>query len=324
MAIAPGAGRPLTLCFLDETGGLHLATDHLFGIGVLIVRDLSRLTNALTKASLNLHGRWMAQRHQLRREAEQHLRNSDHLALGQLLADGNSLSKALSRSRHRECKFNAIGPDNVEEVLSFLRVFFARAGESEFHAMIVERDERAMRCYGGRYWPLYVRSAKRLLAHRIKEPTFAVFDWQGQPEHDDLCLEDEIAKVPHILGSLRIASDTSPFIQVADLLLGAASFDWRDAHGRLGRSRAADLKRDVVRVIKRQLHLPMDSPFLAEGRTYFSRQKPFRFTLWQSGPDFLKEAARTPKARGMRRGLTRGTGGPDRAPAELSASASVA
>jgi hypothetical protein len=284
--------------FIDETGGLHLTSERLFGVGLLVVRDIGTLTNALTNLCLNSNSRWMEHRKQLRREAYR-LRTIDKVGMGELF--DTHFDRLLSRTRHTEFKFAAIRKDNVDECLAFLNVFFNAASDTEFHALLVERDEEALASYSGRSWPTYVQSVRRVLDRRLQAPSFVCCDWQSQPGCDDLSLEQTLAGIGHVTGALRISSDTSPFIQLTDLLLGAVSFDWRYSRGYLPPSKSSEAKRDVVRFIKAHLRLPHQTPFLPDGKRYFARRTPLSFTVWQSSPEYLK----MPKARGMHRGLTR-------------------
>jgi hypothetical protein len=285
----------VTPCFVDETGTAHEAAQPLFGVGLLLVRDVAALTDRLNTVSLNLNAHVRQQRKLLQREIVQ---KGD----GQVkkLIDFQFL---LANSRHHEYKFTEIRPDNVSNYLAILNEFFAFSG-SEFHAIVVERDGSLPSLYRHGAWPGYVLVTKTLLRRRLKEPSFVCCDWQTRPKNASLSLETELDDLTHVAGSRRMASNMSVFLQVTDLLLGAVSFDWRDAHGQVQASKSSRPKREVVSFVKAKLGMPPTTRFLAQGQTFFRRKKPFPFTVWQPCAAVLER----PRARGMHRGQSRPAG----------------
>ena len=137
-----------------------------------------------------------------------------------------------------------------------------------------------------------------LLKRRLREPAFVCFDWQTRPKNQSVVLEDEVCALQHVVGCLRMTSETSCFLQRVDLLLGVVSFDWRDARGLIKPSKNAILREDLVRFVKRKLGMRPSERFLEPGRIYFSRRTPMKVTIWQPKPDLLI----MPRARGIPRG----------------------
>ena len=261
-------------CFVDETGSLHDRGQPLFAVGALVVRDVATLTDLLHTTSLNFNSRIREKRLALQREISQ-------FRDGQMTQ--KEMQELLHKTRHHEYKFTEIHPANLQEYLDLLNVFFT-IRSSEFHAIFVERNVHSSRIYGSDSWPSYVMVTKQLLKRRLREPSFVCCDWQGKPKKFNLCLEDELDTLPHVAGCLRMTSETSAFLQVVDLLVGCVSFDWRDAHGLISKSNDSEAKRKLVIFVKDRLRMAPTARFLGDGRRYFSRRSPIRFSVWQ--PNF--------------------------------------
>lgn len=278
-------------CFVDETGGLHEASQPVFGVGLLVVRDVAQLTDLLHTTSLNLNGSMRQKRLALQRR----LYAESAAAVG--IKD---LQFLMRRSRHHEYKFTEVRPYNVQEYKAILNVFFS-VFSSEFHAILIERSPRSLAHCGKDSWPTYVFATKALLKRRLKEPSFVCCDWQGKPKKHDISLEDELCTLKQVEGCLRMTSETSPFLQVVDLLVGAASFDWRDERGFISESTASTAKRDLVRFVKSRLGMREATRFLPRGRRYGRRTKPIALTVWEPDPLSLEMSRAQVVPRGQSR-----------------------
>lgn len=270
-----------TPCFVDETGSLHHAPEALFAVGLLSVANVGPASDALYIASFNFNSRIREKRLAVQRDiAKIHAGNAS-LAEFQML---------LAKTRHHEYKFTGINANNLQDYISLLNLFFSLEG-NEFHALVVERTPAAVAHLGRDSWLAYVRVTKELLARRIKSPSFVLCDWQTRPTAQPECLEDLCCALPKVLGCVRITSETSPFLQVVDLLLGAVSFDWRDSRGLITDSTSSALKRHLVTFVKNKLGMSPTTRFLPPGgQTYFSRRNPLRFSAWQPMPDTIRNS----------------------------------
>jgi len=257
-------------CFVDETGALHHTDQPMLAIG---------LTDALYTASFNFNSRTSQKRLEVQRDIRQIHSGNASLADFQML---------LAKTRHHEYKFTGINRDNLQDYVSLLNLFFSVTG-SEFHSVVVERTPGALKHFDPDSWPTYVRTTKALLARRINQPSFILCDWQTRPKNQTLSLEDECGAIENVVGCVRITSETSPFLQIVDLLLGTISFDWRDARGQIADSTSSRLKRDLVIFVKKQLGMSPTTRFLAPGTSYFSRKLPMRLTVWQPDPGQIKK-----------------------------------
>lgn len=275
-------------CFLDETGSLRHPGQPLLAVGLLAVHDVPALTNALYTASFNFNARIRQQRLALQRDIrELHASNATLQEFQMLLA----------KTRHHEYKFTGVNAANLQDYISLLNLFFA-CSSSEFHAIVVERNAGAVARFGKEPWSAYVGVTTLLLQRRLRQPSFVCCDWQTRPKDHHLCLEDECCKLRNVSGCISITSETSPFLQVVDLLLGAVSFDWRDARGHVTASASSQLKRQLVTFVKDKLGVAPTARFLEPGGQFFRRSVPLRFTVWQ--PRFGQKQKK--RARGMQRG----------------------
>lgn len=261
-------------CFIDETGALYHEKQPLFAVGLLVVHDVSSLTDRLYTANFNFNARIREKRLALQREIEQGRPNSLTLRDFQML---------LAKTRHHEYKFTGVNSENLQDYVSFLNLFFS-VGGCEFHAVVVERSDKAAKYLGHDSWSSYVRVTIGLLKRRLTQPSFLCCDWQTKPKNAKVSMEDECCRLANVAGCLRITSETSPFLQVVDLLLGAVSFDWRDSRGLVSASRSSELKRRLVNLVKHRLDMAPTDRFLPEGRSYFNRRSPLKFSAWQADP----------------------------------------
>ncbi len=269
--MSAAANSQVTACFVDETGALHGTDQPLFGVGLLVVRQIGPLTDVLHTATMNLSAQLRQKRLQLQRDIRE-------------LQDGEMMLKdfqlLLARTRHHEYKFTGIRHDNIHDYLALLNLFFSFPG-SEFHAVILERSEVNMEAFGGANWVAYVTATRALLARRLNEPSFVHCDWQSRPRKIELSLEEELRRLPFVSGCLRVRSESSPFVQLVDLFLGVVSFDWREDRGLIVDSAGADLKRDVVHFVKKKLGMAAGARFLPGRGTYSVRHGPLKFSVWQ-------------------------------------------
>jgi hypothetical protein len=275
-------------CFVDETGALHASAQSLFAIGCLIVREVPDLTDRLTTVSLNLNAKVRQQRLDLLRDIERNRKGNIQL---------RELHQLMANTRHHEYKFTELRKHNRSDYIALLDIFFSYPG-SEFHCLIVERNQEALQYCGGDNWPVYVRVTSALLKRRLREPVFVCSDWQTRPRHQKLRLETELTRLEHVAGCLRMTSEMSTFLQVTDLLLGVASFDWRDARRQIGPSKNAQMKREVVDFVKSRMGMKPSDWFLPSGRRYFRKSVPIKFSVWQPNPAMLK-VKRTQGMRGV-------------------------
>jgi hypothetical protein len=271
-------------CFVDETGVLHAPSQPLFAVGFLTVREIAELTDRLYTASLNFGARVRERRSRLLREIEGR----------QGVVRLPELHELLAKTRHHEYKFTELRNHNKDDYIALLDLFFSVAG-SEFHCLLVERTAESLRFCGDDPWPVYVRVTKALLKRRLREPVFVCADWQTRPKHQHLRLENELSRLDHVAGCIRMASEMSALLQVVDLLLGVVSFDWRDVRGHTRESNNAQVKREIANFVKRRMGMEPSERFLAPGRRYFRRATPLAFSVWQPNPSLLKKA----KTRGM-------------------------
>jgi hypothetical protein len=275
-------------CFLDETGSLRHPGQPILAVGLLAVHDVPTLTNALYTASFNFNARIRQQRLALQRDIrEVHASNATLQEFQMLLA----------KTRHHEYKFTGVNAANLQDYISLLNLFFA-CNSSEFHAIVVERSDAALARFGKEPWPAYVGVTKLLLQRRLRQPSFVCCDWQTRPKDHRLCLEDECCKLPNVTGCISITSETSPFLQVVDLLIGVVSFDWRDARKQIAPSASSQLKRQLVVFVKDKLGMAPTARFLRPGGHFFRRSAPIRFTVWQP----RLGAEQKNRAQGMQRG----------------------
>jgi hypothetical protein len=275
-------------CFVDETGVSLDSTQPIFAVGILIVRDIATLTDRLHTASLNFNACVRERRLELQRNVKQ-------------CADGNmrphKFQRLLEKTRHHEYKFTGLRDHNFNSYVALLDIAFSGIG-TEFHAIFVERTPEALRRLGGAAWPAYVGVTATLLKRRIREPAFVCCDWQTRPKNQSLVLEDELCRQSMIVGCLRMTSETSCFLQVVDLLLGAVSFDWREERGLITPSKNAALRKDLVTAVTRKVGMAPGERFLEPGSVFSGRRSPMKFTVWQPKP----ETVSMPGARGMPRG----------------------
>ena len=275
-------------CFIDESGALYHAKQPLFAVGLLVVHDVPRLTDQLYTASFNFNARVREKRLALQRDIQQNRAGNMTLHDYQML---------LAKTRHHEYKFTGVNTENLQDYISFLNLFFSVSG-SEFHAVVIERNEEVTRHLGADSWSSYVSVTTKLLERRLRQPSFLCCDWQTRPKSNNMSLESECCRLPHVSGCIRITSETSPFLQIVDLLLGSISFDWRDCRGFVAPSASSELKRKMVNLVKDKLNMSPTDRFLPEGRSYFNRRSPLRFAAWQADPARLH----VQRARGMPRG----------------------
>ena len=98
-----------------------------------------------------------------------------------------------------------------------------------------------------------------------------------------------LCSVPAVKGCLRATSDMAVYLQIVDLLLGCAQFDWKDANGYYGtESKRAQEKRALVDFVKTRLGVPSGARLLTRETMSQSWDAPSRFTVyrgrWQHRP----------------------------------------
>lgn len=233
--------------FVDETGVLSasIRAQPVYGIGLLIVPDPSRLTDALYKTHFNLNAGRRKERAALRRQIREEDRQPSI----------EELDRLMWTTQHHEYKFSAVTSHNLQEYVDLLNVFFAHSGP-EFHALMVDRSAGGYRLarWGDDPWSAYCHLTKELLSRRLRREVFAIVDLQGKPDRAREHLEDVLCSIPSVTGCLRATSETSIFLQLVDVLVGCVQFDMRDQRGLYTpTSHRADAKRKLAGFVKGNL-----------------------------------------------------------------------
>ena len=258
--------------FIDETGILTgpPRQQPIYGIGVLIIPDPRTITDNLYRLHFNFSADRMAVR--------QHLRKT--IRLRGTPPTLQEVDRLMHSTRHHEYKFADVTRFNLQQYIDLLNLYFSFP-EPQFHAMMLDRldPSYSLAPWGGDPWKAYACLTRKLLQRRLDRDVFAVVDLQDKPYKSPVYLEDTLCAASHVKGCLRAASDMSIFLQIVDVLLGCAGFDWKDAKGYYDvESKRAGEKRALVNFVKSRLGLTPKASLSGE-----TDLAPSRFTVWRHG-----------------------------------------
>ena len=265
--------------FIDETGDLDAPRSEqpVFGIGMLLVSSQAEITDAFYKVHFGFRAERSSGRSELLADIRRHG--------GQLTE--KELNEFLWSTRHHEYKFSEITSHNTQEYIDLLNIYFSFSG-MEFHALLVDRRNPPLdlKRWDNDWWLAYGRITAELVRRRLRRPAFLIVDLQGQPGQSDVNLEDILCEVPMVAGCLRATSETSIWLQLVDLLIGAVQFDWRDHLGEQSKpSIRGNAKRQIVDFIKVRLGLPKGMPFLTKSLPYRRSTRTTVFSAWRYVPN---------------------------------------
>lgn len=266
-------GMAVCPAFIDETGTLSGPTplQPVYGIGVLVIPDTRAITNSLYRRHFNFSADRMAERRNLRK-AIQSRGTSPTLS---------EVDRLMHSTRHHEYKFSEVTRFNLQQYIDLVNLYFSFP-EPQFHAVLLDRldPSYSLARWNGDVWLAYADLARRLLEDRLDRDVFAIVDLQDKPDKSSVYLEDALCSTPAVKGCLRATSDMSVYLQLVDLLLGCAQFDWKDANGFYNAtSRRAAEKRELVNAVKERLGLPYGDPLLAGGDSFREWSVPSQFTI---------------------------------------------
>ena len=212
--------------FGDETGVLaaSIKEQPVYGIGLLVINDPAPVTDSLYKLHFGFRSSRTTQRIQLRKK----IRKEDR----SLTLD--EVDRLMWSTRHHEYKFAEVTDHDLQQYIDLLNLYFS-FNDVEFHALLMDRTQPwfNLEPWGYDEWRAHVELTRELLKRRLRRPVFAIVDLQGQPKDSQIRLEDRICSLSNVSGCLRATSDMSVFLQIVDVLLGCAQFDWKDYQGLL-------------------------------------------------------------------------------------------
>ena len=211
--------HPTSVVYLDETGGI--SNERFFGIGCLKLGDASALLRAMQK-----------------------LRDVEEF--------------------HEELKWATLAKaELVERAPGFARKaidLVLGSGEAFFSCLIADRQTVNVVARYGSPWKAYEQLAVDLLVELIDEQEIVTVLADDYSTPDDVFFEDDVrsevnARKDRLAASTvcRLSSKAADGLQLADLLLGAVAFDFRQGaeRGRLTGEKAevSDYLRDRLGVV---------------------------------------------------------------------------
>ncbi len=259
--------------FIDETGALNsdIQRQPIYGLGLLLVRDPEKVTDEFLRQHFNFSSERSLQRSKLRGEIQR----------GELSPTPGELDGLMWSTRHREYKFSEVSTHNIQQYLSLLNLYFSHDC-FEFHALLLDRTrpDFSLSRWDNDSWRAYIKLGRELLEHRLNYPYFVLVDFQERPNNASITVESEFCSVEQVKGCVRISSEILVFLQLADVLLGCVSFDWRDTRGfSTPGSKRADAKRNLVSLMRERLSLLAREPLVTEQQSVWETAMPSPFTV---------------------------------------------
>ena len=244
--------------FIDETGVLHASVPQqpVYGIGLLIVHEPQRVTENFYRLHFGFTSERMTRRHELRRA----------IKAGEVTPSLDQLSDLLWKSRHHEYKFTDVSRHNLQHYVDLVDAFFALPG-LEFHALLIDRTDPVFNSNSWKtdVWKAYTNLTRELLKRRLKRKVFAIVDLQGEPKDSEVHLEDVLCSIDNVSGCIRATSEMSVFLQIVDVLLGCAQYDFRDYKaGYPAPSNRGRAKRQLTSFVKARIGLQSHEPMVTE------------------------------------------------------------
>ena len=243
----------------------------VFGIGLVVVKDPASVTDSFYKLHFDFLSRKLEERRQLRQKIQA---RGGQATLGEVDA-------LMRQSWHREYKFARIAKHNLPQYIELLNLYFSFAC-FEFHALLVDRTSPDFHLsrWGSDPWEAYVALARELLKRCLKQPAFAIVDFQAQPRKSSVSLEREFCSVPAVAGCIRASSESEVFLQLVDVLLGCVQADWRESNGLYPESSSrADVRKSLVAYMKARLGIAADEPIVTRRRPLRATTTPTPFTV---------------------------------------------
>ena len=244
--------------FVDETGILteSVKKQPVYGIGLLVVPD----TREITDRFYGLHFNFFAERAAARINIRKAIRARATLPTLQ------EIDHLMHSTRHHEYKFADANRYNMQQYIDLLNLYFSCPG-LEFHALVLDRTEpeAGLSKWNDDEWEAYTHFAHDLLESALTRDVFAIVDLQSKPRRSKTHLEDVLCSVDAVKGCLRATSDMSIYLQLVDVLLGCVQFDYKDRMGYYGKTKRSAEKRMLVNLVKSQLGLREQEPFMREG-----------------------------------------------------------
>lgn len=216
--------------FTDSSG--ILKSDQLFGVGLLVLKNVGDIGDKLHKNS---------------QPAKARVKEAKNKRIALLEGEGKQgeIIDMLKNSHHFEMKFDNIGSKTTLPYYEKMVDIFLSDTENRFSVMIVDKQNPQFDQDGiGDAWETYTKYIAMLVIREMKDlPTdefCLIVDEISKPQKKPLSLEDsimsrireEVSKDPEldfnkIYGAFAIESHSSLPMQLCDTLLGAVMYDYK-------------------------------------------------------------------------------------------------
>ena len=272
--------------FIDETGVLTQSTREqpIYGIGLLLVKDPSKVTDSLYKLYFNVASDRSSERSRLRNEIKQ----------GDRSPSLQEIDRLMWSTRHPEYKFTDVASHNVQRYVDLLNLYFSHDC-FEFHSLLVDRTdpEFSLLQWNNDPWRAYVALGRELLERRLDKQVFALVDYQAKPTRSVISLEEEFCSIENMKGCLRAASETQIFLQLVDVLIGCVQADYKEQRGLYSsNSSRARAKKSLIGFVRSRLALPSGQPMVTRDHPIWETNSPSTFTVWLKGESVAMSGAR--------------------------------
>lgn len=221
--------------FVDESG-VSINTDNrqpYFGVGILKVQDPYPFTVDLFNTHFSNYSNLKSQRRTIIKDLKSNPR----------ILTQDELNMMLASTGHYEYKFTDITPDKLTKYTKFIDT--ALNYKFEFHCVVIDKDHPRFLSEIDNFWDAYIFYCKQLCLYNCRENEKAtvIADFNTKPKFATWNFSTELRSLSCINNAIMLQSIGTPLIQLCDLMLGAAIFQYRLAYKQIKNSNRAMSKR---------------------------------------------------------------------------------
>lgn len=212
-------------------------------IGLLLVKDTSRIQTELFKFHYSYHAFNLTERKKL----------INSLTDNPKILKNHELNNLFIKSRHHEFKFDALGFPNLEKYKQFLDIILDYP--LEFHCVIVDKKSSDFDLVKyGSYWHAYTKFTKLLISQNTSaKHVIPILDFLHKPNNETE-IAQELNKLDNVLNCLQADSKNLPLLQAADIFLGSVVFEKKKELGLYQNSNKVKAKTEFTSYLMQKLN----------------------------------------------------------------------